>query len=291
MNTPQPSMPQVQFRDGARWPALGLGTWQYGESAARRPAEVVALRAALEIGYRVFDTAEMYGEGGAETVLGQALTEALAAGVVRRDELLIVSKVYPHNAGRAAMRRACDASRRRLNIDCIDLYLLHWRGSVPLAETVAGFGDLIERGWIARWGVSNFDTADLRELVALPGGQACAANQVYHSLSERGPEFELLPWQREHTMPLMAYSPIDQGALAADAALGEIAQRLGATATQVALAALLAQQAVMAIPKSRDARRLRENWAAGTLQLTEEDLAALDRAFPRPQRKKPLAMR
>jgi diketogulonate reductase-like aldo/keto reductase len=285
------SIPQVVFRDGARWPALGLGTWQYGEVAAQREAEVAAIRTALDIGYRVFDTAEMYGEGGAESVLGRALAEAFAAGAVRRDEVFIVSKVYPHNAGRAAMRRACEASRRRLGIDCIDLYLLHWRGSVPLAETVDGFAELVERGWIARWGVSNFDTADLLELIALPGGDRCEANQVYHSLGERGPEFELLPWQRQHSMPLMAYSPIDQGSLASSAALGDIAQRLGATPAQVALAALLAQAQVMAIPKSRDPVRLRENWGSAALHLSPADQVEIDRAFPPPRRKRPLALR
>jgi diketogulonate reductase-like aldo/keto reductase len=285
------AIPQVTFADGSSWPALGLGTWQYGESAARRASEVAAIRLALEIGYRVIDTAEMYGEGGSEAVIGQALAEAIAAGTVTRDEVHIVSKVYPHNASTSAMRRACEASRRRLGVDTIDLYLLHWRGSVPLAETLAGFQELRQRGWIARFGVSNFDTADLRELVALPGGGDCAANQVYHSLGERGPEFELLPWQREHTMPLMAYSPLGQGALVRHAALAEVAKRHRATPAQVALAALLAQPAVMVIPKSSDAKRLRENWGAAALELTAPDWAVLDRAFPPPKRKRALAMR
>ena len=234
MHDTDPTPPQVTFADGIRWPAIGLGTWRFGESTAQRAREVAVIRLALEIGYRVFDTAEMYGEGGAETVLGQALREAFAAGTVRREEVLIVSKVYPHNATPAAMRRACEASRRRLGLEHIDLYLLHWRGGVPLLDTVAGFDELRERGWIARWGVSNFDTPDLRELVALPGGAACAANQVYHSLAERGPEFELLPWQRERSMPLMAYSPIDQGAWPRHAALAQVAERRGATPAQVA---------------------------------------------------------
>ena len=257
----------------------------------RRDAEVAALRTAFEIGYRVVDTAEMYGEGGSEAVIGRALAEALAAHALRRDEVFLVSKVYPHHAGRTALRKACDASRRRLGVDCIDLYLLHWRGSVPLDETLAGFEELRDRGWIARFGVSNFDIADLAELEALPGGRACAANQVYLSLGERGPEFELLPWQRERSMPMMAYSPIDQGALARHAGLAAVAQRLAATPAQVALAALMALGGVMVIPKSSDAARLRENWGSAALQLGAEDRAGLDRAFPPPRRRRPLSMR
>jgi diketogulonate reductase-like aldo/keto reductase len=289
MNAPHPAEPVV-FADGARWPALGLGTWRYGEHASRRAAEVGALRVALEIGYRVIDTAEMYGDGGAETVVGEAVSGALRDRLVDRDKLFIVTKVYPHNAGRSTMRIACEASLRRLRLDRIDLYLLHWRGDVPLTETVGAFEDLLADGRIARWGVSNFDTADLMELQALPGGRACAANQVYLSLSERSAEFDLLPWQRRHTMPMMAYSPIDQGALARHDVLSRIARRHGATPVQVALAALLALTGVMAIPKSSDAARLRENWGALSLHLTSEDRAELERAFPPPRKKRPLAM-
>jgi len=286
MNTA--AAPTVTFADGTQWPALGLGTWRYGESKARRAAEVSALRQAFEVGYRLFDTAEMYGEGGAESVLGEALQGAQDDGVVKRDQVFIVSKVYPHNASRVAMLKACEASRRRLGVDCIDLYLLHWRGNVPLTETVAGFEELQHRGWITRWGVSNFDTADLRDLIALPGGGACAANQVYYSLSERGVEFDLLPWQQARAMPQMAYSPIDQGALAGHAVLARVAAKHEASAVQVALAALIAKPGVMVIPKTRDAARLRENWAAQALRLSAEELAELDRAFPPPKRKRPL---
>ena len=282
--------PIVTFADGARWPALGLGTWRYGENPAQRAAEVRALCLAFETGYRLIDTAEMYGEGGAESVLGEALRVALRDGVVQRNEVFIVSKVYPHNAGRTAMRKACEASLQRLGVDRIDLYLLHRRGTVPLAETVAGFEDLLRRGHIARWGVSNFDTADLSELAAVAGGTACAANQVYLSLRERGPEFELLPWQRERSMPLMAYSPIDQGALVRHEVLARVAKRHDATAAQVALAALIALPDVIAIPKTADAARLRENWAAGAVRLSTQDRAELDRAFPPPRGKKALAM-
>lgn len=286
----QASLPTVRFADGARWPALGLGTWRYGENGAQRAAEVRMLRLALEVGYRLIDTAEMYGEGGAESAVGEAMRGALQDAVAQRDDLFIVSKLYPHNAGRTAMRKACEASLRRLGIDRIDLYLLHWRGNVALAETLAGFEDLVQRGHIARWGVSNFDVADLRELAALPGGDACAANQVYLSLRERGPEYELLPWQRERTMPLIAYSPIDQGALVHHEALAQVAARHGATPAQVALAALIALPGVMAIPKTANAARLRENWAAGSLRLTAQDRADLDRAFPPPRGKRALAM-
>ncbi|MBL8347722.1 MAG: aldo/keto reductase [Rubrivivax sp.] len=283
--------PKVAFADGTHWPALGLGTWRYGESAATRSAEIHAIRAALDLGYRVIDTAEMYGEGGAESVLGKALAGAIQDRVVTREDVRVVSKVYPHNASRTAMHKACEASLRRLGLDRIDLYLLHWRGSVPLAESVAAFEGLAQRGLIARWGVSNFDTADLQELLALAGGQRCAANQVYLSLGQRGAEFHLLPWQQARSMPLMAYSPLDQGTLANHPALDRIAQRHDSSATQVALAALLALPGVMVIPKSSDPARLRENWAAGSLRLTSEDRAELAAAFPPPRRKLPLAMR
>jgi diketogulonate reductase-like aldo/keto reductase len=282
--------PMISFADGARWPALGLGTWGYGMQAARRQREIAALREALEVGYRVFDTAEMYGEGGAEAALGEALRGSFAARVVAREDVFIVSKVYPHNASPAAMRRACEASLKRLGVEHIDLYLLHWRGSVPLAETIAGFEALLARGRIARWGVSNFDVDDLQELAALRGGSACAANQVYHSLAQRGAEHSLLPWQQAHRMPLMAYSPLDQGRLLNHRALAAVAQRHDATPAQVALAALLALPGVMVIPKSADSARLRENAAAGRLKLGAEDLAELARALPVPKKKPPLAM-
>jgi diketogulonate reductase-like aldo/keto reductase len=306
--------PTVALPGGARWPALGLGTWRMGESSASRSAEVAAVRAAIEMGWRVIDTAEMYGEGGAEEVVGAAVAQALAAGVCRREELFVVSKVYPHNASRRGVVQACEHSRARLGLDVIDLYLLHWRGGEPLAETVAGFEELQRRGWIRHWGVSNFDVSDMEELWAVPGGDRCAANQVYHSLGERGVEFALGPWLRERGVMEMAYSPIDQGALAgtggarghppAPAAVGRqgsrgghtasalhrVAERHGATPAQVALAALLAQPGVMPIPKASQVEHLRENWAARSLRLTAEDLAELDVAFPRPGRKRALAM-
>lgn len=272
-------------------PALGLGTWRMGEAARRKSEEVAAVRLAFELGYRLVDTAEMYGEGGAEQVIGQALGEALRAGTLKRDELFVVSKVYPHNASRAGVAAACDRSRKRLGLDRIDLYLLHWAGTHPLAETVAGFEDLRLRGHIGHWGVSNFDVDEMESLVALPNGDACAANQVYYSLGERAPEFALLPWQRARSIPLMAYSPIDQGDLASAKGLHELAARRGATAAQLALAWLIAQPGVLAIPKAVREAHLRDNLAAAELELSDTELAAIEKMFPAPRRKTALAMR
>lgn len=282
--------PEVSFPSGEDRPALGLGTWRMGEDPARRAAEVRALRLALDIGYRVIDTAEMYGDGGAEAVVGEALADALRGGLPR-ERLFVVSKVLPHHASEEGVVAACERSLRALRLDHIDLYLLHWRGGVPLADTVRGFEALQRRGWIRLWGVSNFDLADLRELAAVPGGKACAANQVYFSLTQRGVELELLPWQRVHQMPLMAYSPLDQGELADHPALREVAARHQATPSQVALAWVLRHPGVMAIPKAGSAVHLRHNWSARQLVLGDEDLALLDRRFPPPRRPVPLAMR
>jgi diketogulonate reductase-like aldo/keto reductase len=283
----------VSFPSGEERPALGLGTWRLGEDPARAEAEVRALRLALDVGYRVFDTAEMYADGGAEQVLGRALAQAQQAGVAR-DELFVVSKVLPQHASADGVQAACEGSLRRLGLDRIDLYLLHWRGTVPLAETVRGFEQLQRRGLVHEWGVSNFDLADLRELVAVPGGAACTANQVHYSLSQRGVEWDLLPWQRLQQMPLMAYSPIDQGELADHPALRPVAQRLGVTPSQVALAWVLRQGrqgGVMAIPKAGSSLHLRHNWAAASLTLGPSELAELDRAFAPPRGKMPLSMR
>lgn len=284
-------MRTLSLPTGGEVPVLGLGTWRMGEDASRRAAEVAAVREAIALGYRLIDTAEMYGEGGAETVVGQAVAEALRAGDVRRDALFIVSKVYPHNASRRGTREACERSLKRLGLDAIDLYLLHWRGNHPLRDTVAAMQSLVADGRIARWGVSNFDTDDMEELEPLAGsGPGCAANQVYLSLGERGPEFSLLTWQRERGMPLMAYSPIDQGALAGDKALGELAARLGVTAAQLALAAVIARPGVAAIPKAVRAAHLKENLAAAALKLDAATLEEIDRLHPPPRRKGPLAM-
>lgn len=289
---------QITFLGGEERPALGLGTWKLGEQPDRAAAEVRSLRLALDIGYRVFDSAEMYGDGGAETVLGRALADALRH-VVNREALFVVSKVLPENASAAGVEAACERSLRRLGLDHIDLYLLHWRGSVPLADTVRGFERLQRRGLVRMWGVSNFDLDDMRALVAVPGGAACAANQVHYSLSQRGVEWDLLPWQRLQQMPLMAYSPIDQGALAEHPALRTIAERHRVAPATVALAWVLRkvrvgqgqrQGGVMAIPKAGSAVHLRQNWAAAALTLGEADLAALELAFVPPSRKQPLSM-
>jgi diketogulonate reductase-like aldo/keto reductase len=269
-------------------PVLGLGTWKFGDSRATRASEIASVRTALELGYRLIDTAEMYGEGAAEEVVGTALNDAIRAGDVRRDEVIVVSKVYPHNASRAGTRAACERSRRRLGLDSIDVYLLHWRGQHPLEETVGAMQALTAAGHVRRWGVSNFDVDDMEELVAI--SPDCALDQVWYSLGERDAEFALLPWLRARQMPLMAYSPIDQGRAAADTVLRQIAQARGLTAVQVALASLLAQPDVIAIPKASSAAHLRENLAAADLTLTAAELQAIEGRFPRPVRKAPLAM-
>jgi diketogulonate reductase-like aldo/keto reductase len=278
----------LKLPNGATIPALGLGTWRMGESRSRRGEEIAAVRSAIEMGYRLIDTAEMYGEGGAEEVIGQAVADALRAGDVRRDELFIVSKVYPHNASRKGTVAACERSRKRLGLDRIDLYLLHWRGEHALRDTATAMHALIDTGHIVHWGVSNFDVDDMQELMA--AAPDCATNQVYFSLGERGPEFALLPWLREHRMPLMAYSPIDQGTLARHKALGAVAAANGLTAAQLALAWVLAQPGVVAIPKAVKLEHLRDNLAAAGCTLDANTLRQIDQLFPPPARKHSLAM-
>ena len=284
------AMRTVTLAGGEILHALGLGTWHMGEAARSQAAEVAAVRLAIEIGYRLFDTAEMYGEGGAETVLGLALNDALRVGDVTRQQLFIVSKVYPHNASRAGAVAACERSCKRLGLDQIDLYLLHWPGSHPLAQTVAAFEALRAQGRIRHWGVSNFDTDDMAGLWAVNEGQNCAANQVYYSLSARGVEFDLLPWQRERKVATMAYCPIDQGTLAKSAALRPLAEKLDATPAQVALAWLVSCGGVIAIPKAVQAQHLRDNFAAASLPLDAQALAELDTLFAPPRRKVALTM-
>ncbi len=283
-------MKSVTLPDGTSLPALGLGTWHLGEVARHRQDEVAAVRLALELGYRLIDTAEMYAEGGAEQIVGQAVAAAIGAGVVRRDDLFIVSKVYPHNASLRGIADACARSLKRLALDRIDLYLLHWPGSHPLEQTVAGFEALQAQGRIGAWGVSNFDVDDMHRLKSVAGGSACAANQVYYSLSTRGAEVDLFPWLRSQAMPIMAYSPLDQGALANAPALADVARRLGVTRSQVALAWLIAQPGVIAIPKAVRASHLRENLAAAELRLTPAHCAEIESSFPPPRHKVPLAM-
>jgi diketogulonate reductase-like aldo/keto reductase len=269
---------------GRRIPVLGQGTWNMGEDPGEKNREADALRLGLDLGLNLIDTAEMYGEGGAELVVAEAL-----AG--RRDEAYIVSKVYAHNAGRRAVQEACERSLRRLGTDRIDLYLLHWRGGVPLAETFAGFEALQAAGKIIDYGVSNFDRDDMLEAAATPGGAKVAVNQVLYNLARRGVEWDLLPWCRQHGVPLMAYSPLEQAGMLGNAGLRAVAARVGATPAQVALAWLLAQEGVIAIPKAVSARHVRENAAALEVVLTADDLADLDAAFAPPKRATPLAMR
>jgi diketogulonate reductase-like aldo/keto reductase len=284
-------MQEVTLPNGEDVPALGVGTWRYGESASRAPAEVAALRRAFEIGYRVIDTAEMYGAGGAEAVVGRAIEEAVRAGTIAREDLFVVTKVLPENADTERLVTACQRSLERLRLDQVDLYLLHWRNGVSLKDTVDGFEILQRRGLIRHWGVSNFSLGDMRDLHAVAGGAACSANQVWYSLSTRGPEVDLLPWQRVRQMPLMAYSPIDQGELLDHPVLDDIAERVDATPAQVALAWLLSQPGVMAIPKAARTEHLFENWHAGALRLGPAERAQLDQTFPRPHRAAALAVR
>jgi len=284
------AMPLVILPDGSRVPALGLGTWRMGEQVRSRRHEVDAVRLALELGCRLIDTAEMYGEGGAEEVVGEALAGAIADGVVTRDNVFVVTKVYPHNASRKGVAEACGRSLARLRLDHVDLYLLHWPGSHPIAETIAGFEALRTAGRIRRWGVSNFDAKGMPRVWRAPGGTACATNQVYYSASQRGIEHDLLPWQRERAMPTMAYCPIDQGALAADPVFATIGTRHGVSPAQAALAWVLREPDVIAIPKAVSAPHLRDNFAAARLQLRERDLAEVDAAFPPPDGPEPLAV-
>ncbi len=270
-------------------PALGLGTWRLGETKRSRAAEVAAVTTAIELGYRLIDTAEMYGDGGAEEVVGAALQEAARAGVVSRKDLTIVSKVLPSNASHAGVLRACERSLKRLQLDAIDIYLLHWPGSAPLQDTVTAFEQLRSEGRIRHWGVSNFDTADMQQLWALPSGSHCVANQVYYSASARGTEFDLLPWQRDQDVATMAYSPIDQGALTREKTFATIGKRHGVSASSAALAWVLRQPGMIAIPMSSSEPHLRENFRALDIELSAEDMAQIDARFPPPKRKRALA--
>jgi diketogulonate reductase-like aldo/keto reductase len=284
-------MKQLPLPSGRTVPILGQGTWNMGEDPSARAAEVAALRLGMDLGMTLIDTAEMYGEGGAEEVVGEAI-----AG--RRDDVFLVSKVYPHNASRAGVRAACERSLRRLGTDRLDLYLLHWRGGVPLAETLEAFARLRDEGKIGDYGVSNFDTDDMQEAAALPDGAGIAANQVLYNLVKRGIEWDLLPWCRERGIPVMAYSPLEssraeQRALLGHPQLAEVARRHGVTPAQVALAWLLRQDGVVTIPKAVQADHVRANRAALDLapQLSAADMALLDEGFPPPARRRPLAMR
>jgi aldehyde reductase len=276
-------MKTVTLPGGETIPAFGMGTWRMGEKRGSRDREVAALRYGVELGVRLIDTAEMYGEGTAETLVAEAIDG-------RRDEMFLVSKVYPHNASRRGAIAACERSLERLRTDRIDLYLLHWRGSVPLAETVSAFEQLKRDGKIRHWGVSNLDLKDLKELVSIDNGGAVATNQFLYNLERRGTEWDLLPWMRSRGIPAMAYSPLEQGRLLRRPALAKLASEHGMTAAQMAIAWLLAQEDVIVIPKSSDPARLAENYAALDMRLTAEQLAALDRLFPPPTRPSALPM-
>ena len=276
-------MKSVRLPDGSTAPALGLGTWRLGEDPTRRQDEVAALRTGLDLGYRLVDTAEMYADGEAEKIVGEAI-----AG--RRSEVFLVSKVLPQNSWVKAARAACERSLQNLRTDYLDLYLLHWRGEVSLPEVLEAMERLVAAGKIRRWGVSNFDTADLKALWAIPDGSRCTTNQVWYSLGSRGIEFDLLPWQRRHHLPTMAYCPLDEGRLARHPALAAISRRYRASPAQIALAWLLAQPDLIVIPKAGQPGHLNENLGAARLVLSAADRLELDRHFPPPASKPPLAV-
>ncbi len=276
-------VPATALPSGEPMPTYGLGTWMMGESEKKRADEVSAVKLSLDLGVTLIDTAEMYGDGEAESIVGDAI-----AG--RRDGLFIVSKVLPENASRKGTIAACERSLKRLRTDRIDLYLLHWRGSTPLSHTLEAFAELQRGGKIRHWGVSNFDTDDMEELMALPGGNRCATNQVLYNLKRRRIEYDLVPFCRARKIPIMAYSPIEQGRLLGVSVLQTVAERHGATPAQVALAWLLAQQGTIVIPKATNPLHVRDNIAALDLQLTADDLAAIERAFHAPQKKYALDM-
>ncbi|HWQ38444.1 MAG TPA: aldo/keto reductase [Burkholderiales bacterium] len=283
LQSPSRAVPRIALPGGETIPVLGQGTWFMGEDRARRRDEIAALRLGVELGLTLIDTAEMYGDGRCETLVGEAI-----AGL--RDQVFLVSKVLPSNASRKGVVRACDASLERLKTDRLDLYLLHWSSSHPLEETVRGFEDLLAAGKIRHWGVSNLDVDEMEELLAVPGGKACVVDQVLYNLTRRGIEYDLLPWCRRRRIPIMAYSPIEQGRVLDNRTLRRVAERHGATPAQVALAWVLREAGVVAIPKAGTLDHLRENRGALDVRLTRQDFAELDAAFPPPSRRRPLEM-
>jgi diketogulonate reductase-like aldo/keto reductase len=273
----------TKLSSGETVPALGLGTWYLGEDPQRRADEIASLRLGLDLGMVLIDTAEMYGEGAAEELVGEAING-------RRDEVFLVTKVLPQHATARGTIAACEGSLRRLNTDRIDLYLLHWRGNVPLEETLAAFSTLVKTGKTRYWGVSNFDVDDMEELFSVAGGNAVATDQVLYNLTRRGIEWDLLPWCRQRGIPLMAYSPIEQGRLLAHPELQRIADRHNALPAQIALAWVLQKPGIIAIPRTGSPTHVRDNRAALDIRLTDQDLAQLNRAFPPPTAKRPLEM-
>jgi diketogulonate reductase-like aldo/keto reductase len=278
------AMRHLALPAGAAIPVLGQGTWHMAEVRDLRHEEIAALRLGLDLGLSLIDTAEMYADGAAERLVAEAI-----AG--RRDEVFLVSKVVPNHATRTGTVDACEASLRRLNTDRLDMYLLHWRGSAPLGQTVEAFVELRDRGLIRHWGVSNFDVLDLVDLWRLPRGPDAQTDQVLYNLARRSPEDQLLPWCREQNLPVMAYSPIEQGGILTHPAVRGVAERREITAAQVALAWVLRQPGICAIPKSGTRAHVYENAAAVGVSLTEADLTELDLAFPAPLRPRPLEMR
>lgn len=276
-------MKSVTLPSGKVVPALGQGTWEMGVNSGSRTAEIKSLRKGLDLGLTLIDTAEMYGDGECEKVVGEAI-----AG--RRGEVFLVSKVYPHNASRSGVKDACERSLRRLRTDRVDLYLLHWRGNIPLRETLDGFRDLQESGKIVSFGVSNFDVSDMQELFALNGGETVQTNQVLYNLNRRGIEWDLVPWQREHGVPIMAYSPIDKGRFSSNRKLRTFAKKHDMTPVQVALSWLLQQPDMIVIPKTSNLDRMNENIQAVDYELSGEQLQELDKIFPPPTAAGPLDM-
>ena len=277
-------MKTVGLPSGRSIPVLGQGTWKMGEDPAKRRTEVVALGLGLDLGMTLIDTAEMYGEGGAESMIAEVIAS-------RRAEVFLVSKVYPHNGTRQRVIEACERSLRRLKTDYLDLYLLHWRGSVPLADTMQGFQTLKRAGKIRDYGVSNFDQDDMVEAAGLDGGDEIATDQVLYNLKRRGIEWDLLPWCRERGIPIMAYAPLEEGNMLNRAQLKLVASRLGVTPAQVALSWLIRQEGIVTIPKASSTDHVRENRAALDLTLDGQDLAELDQTFSRPRKKIPLVVR
>lgn len=277
---------KITLPDGTRLPAIGQGTWTIGDDPSLKEQEIAALQQGLELGMTVIDTAEMYGEGKSERLVGEAIRG-------KREQVFLVSKVYPQNAGLSRIKKACENSLKRLGTDSLDLYLLHWRGRTPLAEVVEGMEQLKTEGKIKRWGVSNFDTADMEELWSVPNGQNCATNQVLYHLGSRGIEWDLVDWHKEHGVPIMAYSPLAQGGslrreLMTNDALKAIADTRRATPLQIALAWTVRSGNVLSIPKAGQAAHVIANAQAAAITFTQEELDRLDKAFPGPGHKTPL---
>jgi diketogulonate reductase-like aldo/keto reductase len=268
---------------GEELPALGQGTWYLGDAREKRAEEIRALQTGIELGLSCIDTAEMYGNGRSELLVGEAI-----AG--RRDKVFLVSKVLPSNASRKGTKAACENSLSRLKTSVLDLYLLHWQGRYPFEETVAAMLELKAEGKIRYWGVSNMDTAEMEAFFSLPGGDSCAVNQVLYNVSRRGVEFDLLPWCAEKKLPVMAYSPVEQGRILGERTLRNIAAAHGASAAQVALAWVLRKPGILAIPKAGKAKHVEENAKSLDLRLSDAELALIDAAFPPPHSKMHLEM-